>query len=98
MTPAALYLMASLQRAKASGEKMLSVSALDLAEVLAEVEAKVTPADLEAVGIHPVGFSKPLKLYEMRTRGRNWLTLRRERDGEFTALLFAMNVSIVDPE
>lgn len=98
MTPAALYLMAALQRARANGEKMLTVSTLDLAELLAEAQTKLTMKDLEGLGIHPIGFSKPVKLYEMRNRKRNWLTLRREPDHDFSALVFAMAVSIVAPE
>lgn len=86
MTPAALYLMAAMQRAKQDGQKSISISLIDLAEALSEI------APVLADGERPpklVGFAKPEKLREMTHGYRNWLTLRRTKDRDFCAPVFS---------
>ena len=85
MTPAALYLMASIERAKQDGQKSITVSVLDLAEALRDIHPSPETTDRPP---KLVGYAKAEKLREMTHGYRNWLTLRRTKDRDFCAPLF----------
>lgn len=84
MTQATNYLKASLHRAINQGDKALTISTLDLKEVLAELESLHTHQDLRRPGTPLVGWADPQKIQEMRQGQRRYLTVSRKKGETFT--------------
>ncbi|MFK3790963.1 hypothetical protein ACI2KO_11980 [Pseudomonas piscis] len=84
MTHAINYLRASLHRAMNEGDKTLTVSTLDLKDVLAELEKLHTRQDLTRPSAPLVGWADPEKIQQMRQGQRRYLTVSRKRGETFT--------------
>lgn len=81
---AANYLRASLHRAINEGAKSLTVSALDLKDALAELEALQTHQDASRPTAPLVGWANPNEIQQMRQGQRRGLTVSRKKSGSRT--------------
>lgn len=79
-----LYVQADLHRAINSGQRSLSISVLDLKELLGAVESSATREQNEKCGVI-FGFVRKETLSEMRCGKTLHLTVRRKKDkkGEY---------------
>ncbi len=79
--PSANYLRASLHRAINQGDRSLTVSTLDLKDVLAELERLQTDQDLSKPEAPLVGWADPSAIQQMR-QGKIWsLSVTRKKVG-----------------
>lgn len=98
MSQALAYLQASLSRAINDGQRSLSVSTLDLKEVLAELASLHHKAlDAESGGL-VVGFARPEMVEQMRSGNALYITIRRKKNAEYTMRLSTKNIWSADAE
>ncbi|MCO7610952.1 hypothetical protein NJH83_12005 [Pseudomonas chlororaphis] len=96
MNPAITYAKACLHRAINQGDKVMTISTLDLKDVLAELEKLVTRQD-PARPIAPlVGWADPEKIQQMRQGQRRYLTVSRKKGETFTQQVCASTMSPSD--
>lgn len=92
-TPSANYLRASLHRAINQGDKSLTVSSLDLKDVLAELERLQTHQDQPEAPL--VGWADPAAIQQMR-QGKIWsLSVTRKKVGVRSQRICASTVGKV---
>ncbi|MCQ2994211.1 hypothetical protein NLO95_08785 [Pseudomonas syringae] len=81
MNESANYLLASLHRAVHQGDKLLTVSTLDLRDTLAELERLQTQQDMTRPIAPLVGWADPAAIQQMR-QGKVWsLSVTRKKVG-----------------
>lgn len=95
MNHAINYLRASLHRAINQGDKSLTVSTLDLKDVLAELEKLHTLHDLTRPSAPLVGWADPEKIQQMRQGQRRYLTVSRKKGETFTQQVCASSAQQV---
>jgi len=92
MSKALQYIQATLSRAMTEGQRTLSVSTLDLEEVLAELASlKDKALDAESGGLC-IGFARPDMLAKMKTGAALYMTIRRKKNAEYTMRLSTKNI------
>lgn len=92
MSQATDYLKASLHRAINQGDKSLSISTLDLKDLLAELESLRTRQDPKRPGEPLVGWANPAKIQQMRQGQRRYLTVSRKKGETFTLQVCALSM------
>ncbi|WP_338806862.1 hypothetical protein V8U11_06575 [Pseudomonas chlororaphis] len=97
MSQTTSYLLASLHRAMHQGDKTLTVSTLDLKEVLAELQSIKTREEMKCSGGALVGWADPAKVREMREGKRFYLTVRRKKNEHFSKQVCASAAQLADP-
>ncbi|WP_350404321.1 hypothetical protein ABCR88_07675 [Pseudomonas sp. W17] len=84
MNQAIAYAKACLHRAINQGDKAMTISTLDLKDVLAELEKLETRQDPARPSTPLVGWADPEKIQQMRQGQRRYLTVSRKRGETFT--------------
>ncbi|WP_409302801.1 hypothetical protein [Pseudomonas sp. KCJK8993] len=84
MNQAIVYTKASLHRAINQGDKVMTISTLDLKDLLAELEKLQTRQDPARPSAPLVGWADPEKIEQMRQGRRRYLTISRKRGETFT--------------
>lgn len=98
MSQALAYIQASVSRAVNDGQRSLSVSTLDLQELLAELASlKAKALDAESGGLC-IGFARPDMLDQMKTGKALFMSARRKKNAEYTMRLSTKNIWIADAE
>lgn len=84
MNQAIAYAKASLHRAINQGDKVMTISTLDLKDVLAELEKLQTHQNPARPSAPLVGWADPEKIQQMRQGQRRYLTVSRKKGETFT--------------
>lgn len=92
MSQALQYIQATLSRAMTEGQRSLSVSTLDLQELLADLESlKAKKFDAESGGLC-IGFARPDMLDQMKTGAALFMSIRRKKNSEYSVRLSTKNI------
>ncbi|MFJ3154002.1 hypothetical protein ACIPIX_07655 [Pseudomonas protegens] len=91
MNQAIAYTKACLHRAINQGDKALTISVLDLKDILAELEKLETRQDPERPSAPLVGWAAPEKIQQMRQGQRRYLTVSRKKGETFIQQVCATN-------
>ncbi|WP_092320352.1 hypothetical protein [Pseudomonas saponiphila] len=95
MNQAIAYTKACLHRAINQGDKTLTISVLDLKDILAELEKLETRQDPERPSAPLVGWADPEKIQQMRQGQRRYLTVSRKKGETFTQQVCASSAQQV---